>query len=197
MKTLEDVTVVCASKYFNPAEMRVLFSKGIKHFGENRVDHFLMKFDSLKDLNIYWHFIGHLQTNKASKVIPHLNMLHTLDSLKLAEIIQKYRKTPLDVMIQVNTTNESQKNGVALEKLDEFYQQLKKYDKINLVGLMTMGKLQDAELTHHAFQILNEKQKKMNLPFTSMGMSDDYQIALKYDTTHVRLGRYFKALLEN
>jgi PLP dependent protein len=197
MKTLEEVTVVCASKYFTVNEMQQLYLKGIRHFGENRVEIFLSKYELLKHLNVQWHFIGHLQTNKASKIVPYLNMLHTLDSLKLADIIQMHRETPLDVMIQVNTTNEPQKNGIELEKLDEFYQQLKKYDKINIVGLMTMGKLEDEVATESAFVLLKAIQLKMHLPFISMGMSDDVQIALKHDTTHVRLGRYFKALLEN
>lgn len=190
------VTVICASKYFDYDEMITLHNKGIKHFGENRTDVLLKKIDHLKTYPIHWHFIGHLQRNKASQVLAHIDYLHTLDSLKLAEIIQNERQTPLKCFIQVNTTYEPQKYGISLESLHSFYHALQKYDKIQIVGLMTMGKLDDKPATLHAFKLLKEASQTLHLPYLSMGMSDDYKDAIDMGATHIRLGRYFKSWLE-
>jgi PLP dependent protein len=196
MKTLDQVTIVCASKYFDVEEIKELLHKGYNHFGENRVDSFLSKYESIIENNIHWHFIGHLQTNKAQKVIPYLDYLHTLDSLKLASIIQKYRETPLKCFIQVNLTEETQKDGITPEELDVFIKNIVNYDKIELVGLMTMGKLDDMQITRDAFKKLEKLRIQYGLAYTSMGMSDDYHIALEENASHIRLGRFFKSLLK-
>ena len=196
MKTLSDVTVVCASKYFEPNDMVKLYQKGFHHMGENRVEVFINKKEQLKDYPIVWHFIGHLQRNKVKDIIQDIDVLHSLDSLDLANKIQSFRTKPLEVFIQVNSTDEPQKYGVPIEKVVSFYEELKKYDKITVVGLMTMGKVDDLVMTETAFKRVSDLNQKLGLPYLSMGMSDDLEIALKYDTTHVRLGRYFKRILE-
>jgi pyridoxal phosphate enzyme (YggS family) len=196
MKTLDQVTIICASKYFSPIEMLTLKQKGVSHFGENRVDAFLEKYEKLSKDMITWHFIGHLQRNKAKQVISKLDFLHTLDSLELAQMIQSLREKPLNCFIQVNATNEAQKYGISLEEVPTFMSNIKKYDKINVVGFMSMGKQDDAVETKRAFDIVEQLRHEYNLLFTSMGMSDDYLIALQSNTTHLRLGRYFKQFLE-
>ena len=190
------VTTICASKYFDAHTIETLFQKGVKDFGENRTDALLSKVDALKDIPIIWHFIGHLQRNKAKSVIKHLDYLHTLDSLKLAEVIQQYRDDPLKCFIQVNATSEPQKYGISVEELPSFYEALKKYDKIHIVGLMSMGKLDDLEVTRDAFKKVKTWSNQLSLPYVSMGMTDDYEIAIEEGTTHIRLGRYFKQYLE-
>jgi len=190
------VTTICASKYFDAHNIEKLFKKGVKNFGENRTDALLSKVNALKDIPIIWHFIGHLQRNKAKSVIKHLDYLHTLDSLKLAEVIQQYRDVPLKCFIQVNATSEPQKYGISVEELPSFYQAVKKYDKIHIVGLMSMGKLDDLEVTRDAFKKVKTWSNQLSLPFVSMGMTDDYEIAIEEGTTHIRLGRYFKQYLE-
>lgn len=196
MKTLNDVTIVCASKYFDVEQMIKLVQMGYKDMGENRVDVFLDKYDQMQNYPIKWHFIGHLQRNKAKHIMNKIDVLHSLDSLELAKTIQALRENPLEVFIQINATEESQKYGVDLKNLSSFYEELKKYDKIKVLGLMTMGKIDDFEGTKKAFEITSKLRKDMHLQFVSMGMSDDYALALSYDTTHVRLGRYFKTILE-
>ena len=89
------VTLVAATKYIDASSMRVLYDKGVTNFGENRSESFLEKYEALSSLPITWHFIGHLQRNKARKVIDKINYLHSLDSLELAQIIDKERKEPL------------------------------------------------------------------------------------------------------
>lgn len=188
-------TVVCASKYFTADELRVLYQKGIHHFGENKVQDFLKKQELLNDLDIKWHFIGHLQSNKVKDMINHISLLHTLDRLSVAHEIQKYARYPISCLIQVNLTEENQKSGVNPENLAQFLIEIKKYDKINIVGFMTMGKLDDLDKTEIAFKKLDELANFYNLPFRSMGMSDDYEIAIKYHATHLRIGRKFKEML--
>lgn len=192
----KDVITICASKYYTTEEMLILFHHGIKDFGENRTDVFLKKYDVLKTYDLTWHFIGHLQRNKAKHVLPFIDYLHTLDSLKLAEIIQKNRKTPLKCFIQVNATYESQKYGILPKEVSSFYEAMKKYDKINIVGLMSMGKFGDLNASKEAFKNVKLLSNQLSLPYVSMGMTDDYQIAIEEGSTHIRLGRYFKQYLE-
>ena len=189
-------TVVCASKYFNMEQMRNLFQKGVDHFGENRVQDMLAKQQELKDLDITWHFIGHLQTNKVKDMINQIDYLHTLDRMSLVESIQKYAVKPVKWMIQVNLTDEDQKSGILPVNLDQFLIEIKKYDKIELIGLMTIGKDNDAKKTELAFKSLDQLASKYQLPFRSMGMSNDYDLAIKHHATHLRIGRKFMELLD-
>jgi len=188
--------VVCASKYFTSSQIRLLNQKGVFHFGENRVQDLLAKQKDLTDLNIVWHFIGHLQTNKVIDMINHIDYLHTLDRLNLAESIQKYANKPIKCLIQVNLTNEDQKSGILPLNLEQFLIEIKKYDKIELIGLMTIGKDDDHVQTELAFKTLDELAKKYELPFRSMGMSNDYDLAIKHHATHLRIGRKFMELLD-
>ncbi|PKK96540.1 MAG: YggS family pyridoxal phosphate-dependent enzyme [Tenericutes bacterium HGW-Tenericutes-3] len=189
-------TVVCASKYFSSEQMKKLFQKGVKHFGENRVQDMLLKQKELSSLDITWHFIGHLQTNKVKDMINQIDYLHTLDRISLVESIQKYAIKPVRCMIQVNLTGENQKSGVLPENLDQFLIEIKKYDKIELIGLMTIGKDNDIEKTEQAFNSLDQLASKYQLPYRSMGMSNDYDLAIKHHATHLRIGRKFMELLD-
>ncbi|MDD3067728.1 MAG: YggS family pyridoxal phosphate-dependent enzyme [Acholeplasmataceae bacterium] len=188
-------TIVCASKYFDADEIRILYQKGVHDFGENKVQDFLKKVELLKDLDITWHFIGHLQSNKVKDMINHMSLLHTLDRFSVAKEIQKHANQSVNCLIQVNLTEEDQKSGVNPDNLDQFLLEIKKYDKINIVGFMTMGKLDDLEMTEIAFKKLDELTNLYHLPYRSMGMTDDYEIAIKHHATHLRIGRKFKEML--
>ncbi len=192
----KDVTIVAATKYVDSSDMLDLYNAGITNFGENRTDAFLDKYNQLFEYDITWHFIGHLQKNKAKDIINKIDYLHSLDSLELAKIIDKNRKTPLKVFIEVSVNLEENKNGVAYFKLNDFYQELLQYKNIEVVGLMMMAIKQDDDVhLEKQFNKLNELrcelENKFNkkLPYLSMGMSDDYKIALKCGATHIRLGR--------
>lgn len=150
----------------------------------------------LSDLDITWHFIGHLQTNKVKDVIEHVSYLHTLDRIKLAKAIEKYAARPLNCFIQVNMTKENQKSGIEPEKLEQFLGEIENYDKIKVIGLMTIGKAQDEKATGEAFKGLSEWASRLGLSYLSMGMSDDYDIALKYGATHLRIGRKFLKMID-
>ena len=196
IKTIpSDITLVAATKYVDASEIKQLYKAGIINYGENRVDAFLSKQESLQDLkDIHWHFIGHLQSNKAKNVVDKIDFLHSLDSLKLAEQIEKYRSTPLDVFVEVSINLEKNKNGVPYFEVEEFIKSLQKYSKINVVGLMmmTIKVSEDKDNQFHKLAALrDELERKLNikLPYLSMGMSDDYLLAIKEGATHIRLGR--------
>lgn len=191
-----NVTLVAATKYISATDMRELFNAGVHNFGENRVDAFLNKYEELKDLNITWHFIGHLQRNKALSVINYIDYLHSLDSLKLARLINEKRTTPLNCFIEVSINNEENKNGVSLSKITEFVKEILKLPNIHLVGLMMMAVKSSNSLSlEHQFKQLRdlrdelEKTYQIKIPYLSMGMSDDYIEAIKEGATHIRLGR--------
>lgn len=190
-----NVNLVAATKYINSDEIKELYDNGIFNYGENRVNDFLIKYETLKDYkNVKWHFIGHLQTNKAKLVLNKIDCLHSLDSLKLAELIEKYRDTPLDTFIEVSINLEENKNGVPYYELENFILEVKKYPKIHLIGLMMMA-LKDSSNPYEQFKKLanlrDEIENKLNikLPYLSMGMSVDYESAIKAGATHIRLGR--------
>ncbi len=197
IKTIPDnVTLVAATKYVDESEMIKLFDAGISDFGENRVDSFLKKYNALKDYNIIWHFIGHLQRNKALEVIDKIDYLHSLDSLKLAKIIDEHRANPLKVFVEVSINDEENKNGVKLDDIGSFFEKLLKFKNIQVVGLMMMSVNHSSEsslndqfskLTH----LKDDLEKKFNikLPYLSMGMSEDYLVAIANKATHIRLGR--------
>ena len=197
LKTIpQDVTLVAATKYADIDDMKILLESGIYDFGENRVDSFLNKYEALKQYDITWHFIGHLQRNKAKDVISKIDYLHSLDSLKLAELINKERTKPLKAFIEVSINGEDNKNGVPLNEIDSFVEAVLKYPNIQLVGLMMMAvQGSDDQSLENQFKQLRvlkenlETKYKITLPYLSMGMSEDYLIAIKQGATHIRLGR--------
>lgn len=191
-----NVTLVAATKYGSSDDLRCLYNAGIKNFGENRVDAFLTKYESLKDLGISWHFIGHLQRNKADQVIDKIDYLHSLDSLELAKLINKNRTKPLNCFIEVSINLEENKNGVPYYEVKDFIKELLQYPNIKVVGLMMMAVANSSEDSlHQQFrklkQLQNEISNELNIsiPYLSMGMSDDYLIAIEEGATHIRLGR--------
>ena len=192
----KDVTLVAATKYLDSNQMLDFLKAGVNNFGENRVNDFLTKYEDLKNENVVWHFIGHLQRNKAKKVINKIDYLHSLDSLELAQIIDKERKTPLKTFIEVSINLEENKNGVPYYELESFLKEVLKYKNVQVVGLMMMAfKNSEDESLKEQFKKLRllkedvEKKLNISLPYLSMGMSDDYLEAIQEGATHVRLGR--------
>ena len=158
--------------------MRELYKLGITHFGESGWQ-LLKKQEELKDLNITWHFIGSLQSNKVRSIINKISYLHSLERKSLAKAIQKYRDEPLKCFIQLNLANESTKSGLSSSKLPTFYQNIKNYDKIKPIGLMQMGVYDNLELTENIYKEALRLNKEYNFKELSMGMSDDYLLAVK------------------
>lgn len=192
----KDITLVAATKYGDSGDLRTLFNAGVTNFGENRVDAFLDKYETLKNLNIHWHFIGHLQRNKAHLVIDKIEYLHSLDSLGLVDFIDKHRTSPLNCFVEVSINLEENKNGVPYYEAKDFVEQCLEYKNVKIVGLMMMAKADSSDDSLRLqFRELRELQEEIqndlhiSLPYLSMGMSDDYKIAIEEGATHIRLGR--------
>ena len=197
IKTIpSDVTIVAASKYVGADDIKILLESGIKDIGENRVDSFLSKYELLKDNDIKWHVIGHLQRNKATKVIDKIDYLESLDSLDLAKIINSHRLSPLKCFVEVSINLEENKDGVPYYQAKEFIKELRQYPNIEVVGLMMMAiRHSEDESLRDQFNKLRvlrdeiEKDLDIKLPYLSMGMSEDYKEAIEEGATHIRLGR--------
>ena len=189
LKVCDGKTIIATTKYVDSSTMKELFNYGINNFAENRVNVFLGKYDELKDLNIIWHFIGHLQTNKVKKIINKIDYLHSLDSIKLAEEINKYRLSPLKCFIEIKLVDNDNKTGISEYELPMFIDKLKEYKNIDVIGLMVMADIDNEEEIKKVFHHAHELKEKYNLKYLSMGMSNDYKIALEEGSTHLRLGR--------
>ena len=161
------------------------------HFGENKVQEAVDKWTDVKQsfTHIKLHMIGKLQTNKVKYAIPLFDYIHSLDNLKLAEKIsteEKKRGKKVKIFIQINIGNESQKNGLAPEKIENFYKTCTQDLKLDIIGLMCLPP-QNLDEEKYFSEMLN-LSKKIKLNDLSMGMSDDYIMAIKYRSTFLRIG---------
>ena len=196
----DQVNVIAVTKYVDVATTEALVKTGIQHIGENRVDKFLEKYQALKDYDLTWHLIGSLQRRKVKDVINLVDYFHALDSVKLAQEIQKRAEHPIKCFLQVNISGEESKHGFAPDELDDVLAKIAQLDKIEIVGLMTMApfeasqeELQDIFSKTHQLQKQLEKKQLKNMPFSelSMGMSRDFEVAIANGATYVRIGTSF------
>ena len=196
----DQVNVIAVTKYVDVATTEALVKTGIQHIGENRVDKFLEKYQALKEYDLTWHLIGSLQRRKVKDVINLVDYFHALDSVKLAQEIQKRAEHPIKCFLQVNISGEESKHGFAPDELDDVLAEIAQLDKIEIVGLMTMApfeasqeELQDIFSKTHQLQKQLEKKQLKNMPFSelSMGMSRDFKEAIQCGSTFVRIGTAF------
>lgn len=194
------ISVIAVTKYVDLDTTKSLLATGVSHIGENRVDKFLEKYHALRDENVTWHFIGTLQRRKVKDVIAFVDYFHALDSLSLAKEIQKRADKPVKCFLQVNISGETTKHGFSKDDIEPALVELAKLDKIELVGLMTMAPFEATpiELTtifKETYQLQKDLQAKQleRMPFTelSMGMSNDYPLAIQQGATFVRIGTAF------
>ena len=196
----DQVNVIAVTKYVEVATTEALVKTGIQHIGENRVDKFLEKYQALKEYDLTWHLIGSLQRRKVKDVINLVDYFHALDSVKLAQEIQKRAEHPIKCFLQVNISGEESKHGFAPDELGDVLAEIAQLDKIEIVGLMTMApfeasqeELQDIFSKTHQLQKQLEKKQLKNMPFSelSMGMSRDFEVAIANGATYVRIGTSF------
>ncbi len=193
-KEYPGVTVVMASKYLTAEQFEPFIKAGIDNYGENRVDAFLEKKGSI-DAPLTWHFIGTLQSKKVKKVINEIDCLHTLDRESLVDEISKYRTTPLPCFIQCNISKEPAKHGVTESTINPLLEKLKSAPMIQVIGVMGMAEDTDDEaIIMTQFNTLKNYLTITQTVFPSatalsMGMSQDYPLALTLGATHIRLGR--------
>lgn len=199
-RPIESVNVIAVTKYVDSSIANKLVKTGISHIGENRVDLFLDKYNALVDQPLTWHLIGTLQRRKVKDVINYVDYFHALDSVKLAREIEKRATRKIKCFLQVNISGEESKHGFDLSEIDEVLSEIAQFKNIELVGLMTMAPFEADELELHSiFSKMKQVQEELSsrqlpgMPFTelSMGMSGDFEIAIKHGATYVRIGSAF------
>ena len=183
--------IIAVSKTFPMSDIIPLIKHGHIDFGENKIQEAIDKWSLIKDefRNIRIHMLGKLQTNKVKFLLPLFDYLHSLDNLKLAKKIseqEKKIKKKLKIFIQVNIGNESQKNGVSISYLDEFYSICVNELGLNIIGLMCLPP--NDQNTNNYFLEMQKLNKKLGLTELSLGMSNDYLNAIDYGSTFVRIG---------
>lgn len=201
------VKIVAVSKYVGLDGIKEAFACGVTHFGENKVQDALDKLDRLPaDISkgSFWHFIGHLQTNKVKKVVGRFCLIHSVDSLRLAkEISAQARKADIvqPVLLQVKVLEDPSKSGFSPEDLNLIFSEIAELPNIEIRGLMAMAPLSsEPNIATRCFDGLRNLARQLEaktghpLPELSMGMSDDWEEALKCGATILRLGR---AIFEN
>lgn len=182
-----DVTLIAVSKTVEPARVLQAYDAGVRDFGENRLQEALGKVPELPG-DITWHFIGKLQSNKAKRATEQFSVIHTLETDSQLKEIQKGGREIVG-FVEVNVAEEPQKAGILPEALDETLEQIAHYECVRLKGLMTVGPYDpDAERSRSTFRKLAALAAKHGLPWLSMGMSNDFEVAIQEGSTHIRLG---------
>ncbi|WP_462409201.1 YggS family pyridoxal phosphate-dependent enzyme [Neobacillus sp. Marseille-QA0830] len=192
----DEVTVIAVTKYVSTERAKEALEAGIRHLGENRDEGLLEKWEVLQDKPV-WHYIGTLQTRKVKNVIDKVDYIHSLDRLSLAQEINKRANREINCLVQVNVSHEESKHGIHPDEVLDFIKSLRPYEKIRVQGLMTMAPLTNEEqVIRSCFSKLRELRDEIQdcqLPFApctelSMGMSNDYPIAIGEGATMVRIG---------
>ena len=194
----KDVTMVAVTKSVDSKTASELVELGILDLAENRVDKLLEKKQSLSQhQQIKWHLIGNLQRRKVKLIINEIDFFHALDSLRLAQEIQKRAEHQIDCFIEINVSGEESKHGIKPAELHSFIQEIAGLDKIRVIGLMTMAPYeaseQEVRTIFSTLKDLQESVKKLNLQYApctelSMGMSQDFKTAIEEGATFVRIG---------
>lgn len=195
----KDITVLAVSKT-KPNEMiEELYNEGVREFGENYVQELATKMETLPK-DIHWHMIGHLQRNKIKYIIENVKMIHSVDSLRLAKAISDEavkKGVNMDILIEVNVALEENKFGFKVEEVEEAVKEIAKLPNICVKGLMTSAPyVSDAEENRQYFKRLNKLLVDINdknidnvcMSVLSMGMTNDYLVAIEEGATHVRVG---------
>ncbi len=194
--------IIAVTKYFDEKAMIEAYNAGLRDFAESRAVEAVEKIENLPAEvrnNSKFHFIGHLQTNKVKKVVPIFDYIHSVDSLKLAKAIADEAKLfgkVQNILLQVNNANEEQKFGFSKKEIFEVFPSIKELSSVSIAGIMNMAPLGASEeelnrLFVDVFNIKKELEQRFDceLRELSMGMSQDYKIAVKHGATMLRIGR--------
>lgn len=197
-----NIRIIAVTKYVGVEEIIEAYEAGIRDFAESKAQDAQKKRETLPkniEKNIIWHFVGHLQANKVSKVVGNFDYIHSIDSVKLVKLIAESAKSMnliQKILIQVNIAREETKYGFNTEEIKEVFPEILKLDSIDIVGLMTIApNTLDEKQLHFVFGELRKlrdqfkENYKCNLSELSMGMSNDYKIAVLEGATMIRTGQ--------
>lgn len=192
----EEITIVAVTKTVDASRINQAVDAGLFILGENRVQELLEKHDAVSEA-AHWHIIGHLQTNKVKYIIDKVDLIHSVDSLHLAEEIDSKAKQigkVQDILLEVNVSGEVSKFGLTIEEMPYIIEKIKELSSVRVCGLMTVAPLTDDESvvrsTFRGLKALFDQLVKDGIPLSilSMGMSGDYQIAIEEGATMIRVG---------
>ena len=198
-RSRDEVTLIAVSKTKPVETLREAYDLGVRVFVENKVQELTAKYDALPD-DIHWHMIGHLQTNKVKYIIDKVDLIHSVDSLKLAETIEKEAEKhalTADILVEVNVAQEESKFGLKTEEVIPFIEKISGFSHVNVRGLMTIAPFVEnpeenrsifADLHQLSVDISNKNIDNVNVSILSMGMTNDYEIAIEEGATMVRVG---------
>jgi hypothetical protein len=193
----EEITLIAVTKTFGSRHIREALAAGIMDFGENYVQELRQKRAELLDGPIRWHFIGHLQSNKVRDIAPWIECIHTVDSIGIGQEISRQASKSgrkLDILVETNTSGETSKFGAKPESTLNLIKELTLLPNVNVLGLMTIGLfLPDPEGSRPSFQLLGELKKNAQkegvpLKHLSMGMTNDFEVAIEEGATMIRIG---------
>lgn len=196
----KDITVIAVSKTVESKRAKEAVNAGINNLGENRVQELIKKYDELSDLDVKWHMIGHLQKNKVKYIIDKTVLIHSVESLSLAEEINKRAEKDnliANVLIELNIGEEESKFGINEENVYDFITSMEQFENIKVLGLMTVAPFcenpEDVRWVFKKMKNIYDKISTMNLRNTemnylSMGMTNDYEIAIEEGSNIIRIG---------
>jgi len=187
-----EITLVAVTKGVEASVIRETFALGITNFGENRVQEAQAKIVQLSDLkpHLAWHMVGHLQSNKAKTAMELFDIIHSVDSTRLAEILNHRTQRKLPILLEVNVSGETTKSGFTSDEVVEAATELKRLPNLEIKGLMTIAPLTvNPEEVRSVFRRLRELRHQLGLEHLSMGMTDDFEIAIEEGATILRIGR--------
>lgn len=194
-----EVTLIAVSKTKPASMLKEAYDSGCRHFGENKVQELIDKYEVLPK-DIKWHMIGHLQTNKVKYIVDKVYLIHSVDSLRLAEQINREalkRKISVSILIEVNIADEETKYGVKIEEAEALIIEISKLPAISIKGLMTVAPyVENSEENRQYFvklrqlsvDIMNKNIDNVSMDILSMGMTGDYQVAVEEGASYVRVG---------
>ena len=198
-KNLRDITIIAVSKNVNVDKVLEAFDCGLRNFGENRVQEFLDKHEKI-DKEVNWHMIGHLQRNKVKYIYDKVKLIQSVDSVRLAKRIDKYCKNnnrEMDILLEVNVAEDDSKFGFKVKELEETIKRISQFKTLNIKGFMTVAPYYDnpedarpifKELKNNFDKFSNMEYDNVSMEYLSMGMSNDYHIAVEEGANIVRIG---------
>ncbi len=195
-RDFNDVKIIAAIKYADYKQVQQLIDMGLKDLGENKTEDLIEKYNKTSG-DASWHFIGHLQSRKIKKVVPIVDMIHSLDSISTAQKISDFAKSINKIqkaLIEVNISKEESKYGISAENAQDFLNEVQGFKNIKITGLMTMAPFtDDTDVIRSVFRALKILKDQLNnstfqLTELSMGMTNDYIIAVEEGATMVRIG---------
>lgn len=198
-RTLEDITLIAVTKTYSPDAINEAVDNGVTDIGENKVQEILEKYDLVKPVR--WHLIGHLQTNKVKYIIDKVHMIHSVDSIRLMDEIERQaakHNVTMNILIQINISGEESKFGISPDELEDMLIYAGKLNNVKVCGLMTILpkidtdislRLQFVNIKDIFIDISNKKYDNVDMQYMSMGMSGDFEMAIEEGSNMVRIGR--------